>query len=182
MLCFRTVDTCTAPCWEMNTLPTPVLFDLHCRLFCNIAFSKQYCKYMCSVRTDWNVMKMHCCVILPEQKCCQLVFFLSVNFSSRAQLLSNSHLSLAEICVDQFYRGSYSAPRTTLRPTRLAMGCSKEGYIVSWGLKDWVIAFICGRRKRRKRKWRWKWVTDWNSPPVPVHFHLQITQPGLGTQ
>ncbi len=167
-MCFWSSCTvCTHnTCWEMDTLPGSIIFDLHCRLLSisgcfvfliRLVISKHlHLRSARSVRTDWNILKVHCCVILPEQKCCQLVFFWCVNFSAWHPRELNCYP--AAICLwlryvrINFYWGSYSALRTTLRPTCLAMWCSNEGYIVSWGHKDWVITFICGMKKRRRRK------------------------------
>lgn len=112
----------TAGCFQY------LLFFIRIITIIRLALSKQ--NYIWEVPAVWGLTETQFFFSsLPEQKCCQLhiffFFFLMCKFlssaSSRARLLSNSHLSPAEICTDQFYWGSYSAPRTTLRPTRLAM-------------------------------------------------------------
>lgn len=75
----------------------------------------------------------------PAQKCYRLLLLPRplradfLGFSSRAYLLSNSHLSPAEICADQFLSRLIFS-RWGQRA--LAMWCSHQGYVVSCGHKD----------------------------------------------
>lgn len=58
--------------------------------------------------------------------------------------------SVFEKCADQFYWGSQSALRTTLRPTFLAVWCLNEGSVVSWGhtLELWLSYVVEGSGRR----------------------------------
>lgn len=51
------------------------------------------------------------------------------------------------------------------------MWCSNEGFIVSWGHKDWFMACICGRKRRRRRRRMYKqgWIDS------ATHRNLQTS-------
>lgn len=88
-----------------------------------------------SVRTNWDILKIILSFHLSKNAA--NLFFWCVNFSAWQPRELNCYPATIclwlRYCADQYYCGSYRAVRTTWRPTRLAMWCSNEGYVVNWG-------------------------------------------------